>query len=124
MVAENITLLSTESNISRADTACPGDTISYSCFALSNASELTWTVTLRGRDPVTVTYNATSSLRISMALIMGIETTLTRYVGVLIESTLLLTFNRYTDFYGTTIQCDSGTLSSDVIEVSANLSGR
>ena len=121
--AETITLTFAGMNFSRSDIGCPGDTISHTCSVLSSNRNLIWTVTIPGQTPVTITYNTSSELGNSAVLRMGIKAIMTSLVGEYIESTLTLTITGDFSLDGTEIQCSSGNLNSDIVEISVNTSG-
>ncbi len=125
-----------ERNNSRTDIDCPMDTISYNCSILSNSERvhLTWSVTLPGSMPVTITYDNTSILNNMNNLAMSVNTMLTTYRrDELVESLIVFTIIRNIVLNETMLECSiSGVdsegaisdLDSEAIKVFVNSTGK
>ena len=121
----NLTL--TGRNTSRDDIDCPGDTITYRCFIVSNSEtvQLTWRVTLPGMMPVNITYDNTS-IPNTVGAVFGnnITTTLTNFkVDEFIESTFVFTVLRDVAINETVLECFSEDLDMSTDVVFVNISG-
>ena len=92
------------------------DTISYNCFILSNSERvhLTWSVTLPGSMPVTITYDNTSILNNMDNLAMGVNTVLTTYRrDEYIESLIVFTIIRNIVLNEAMLECSISGLDSE-----------
>ena len=99
------------------------DTISYTCSILSNSERvhLTWSVTLPGSMPVTITYDNTSILNNMDNLAMGVNTVLTTYRNdEYIESLIVFTILRNTVLNETILECSISDLDSREVTVFVN----
>ncbi len=108
------------------------DTISYNCSIVSNSERvhLTWTVTLPGSMPVTITYDNTSILNNMDNLAIGVQTMLTTYRrDEFIESLIVFTILRNIVLNETMLQCSisgvdmEGGLGSEATSFLVNTSG-
>ena len=122
----NVNLTLAETNFSRGDINCPGDTISYKCSVLSNSKtiELTWRVTLPGMMPIDITYDSMSILNtVDTDLGYNITTTLTDFtVDEYIESTIVFTVLRGVAVNGTVLECISENLDIYATTLFVNMS--
>ena len=128
-----LTLL--EINTSRDDIDCPGDTISYNCFIISNTEtpNLIWNITLPGLTPISFTYDSTSTLNDIHHLDMNISVTLTELDTIaitefvneeLIESIIVITVLKNVTMNGTNLECSIANLHSDSTVLFVNTSGK
>lgn len=118
-----VTLFQLNRTVSRMDIDCPGDTISYFCSILSNSEnvELTWTITLPERQPISLTFNNSSVLDIGGISIVVSLTNYTRGAGL--DSVITLTVLRNASVNGTEIECGSANLDNETVIVFINTSG-
>ncbi len=99
------------------------DTVSYNCSILSNEEtvKLTWSVTLPGSMPVTITYDNTSVLNNMDNLAMGVNAMLTVFrQDAYIESLIVFTLSRNTVVNETILQCSISDLDSRAVTVFVN----
>ena len=92
------------------------DTISYNCSILSNSErvQLTWSVTLPGSMPVTITYDNTSILNNMDNLAIGVQTMLTTYRrDEYIESLIVFTIIRNIALNETMLECSISGVDSE-----------
>ena len=120
-------LLLLETNFSRNDINCPGDTILYLCSVMSNSEsvQLTWRVTLPGMMPIDITYDNTSVLNtVDTNFGNNITTSLIDFVmDMSVQSTIVFTVLRDVDLNQTMLECASGNLDSDTTSVFVSISG-
>ncbi len=108
------------------DIDCPMDTISYNCSILSNSERvhLTWSVTLPGSMPVTITYDNSSILNNMNNLAMGVITILSTYRSdEYIESIIVLTLLIEVALDGTMLECSISDLDNETATLYINSSG-
>ena len=127
-----LTLL--EINTSRDDIDCPGDTISYNCFIVSNTEtpHLIWNITLPGLTPISFTYDSTSTLYDIHHLDTNITVTLTELNTFTttefineehIASIIVITVLKNVTMNGTNLECSIANLDSDSTVLFVNTSG-
>ena len=123
-----------EINTSRDDIDCPGDTISYNCFIISNTEtpHLIWNVTFPGLTPISFTHDSTSTLYDIHYLDMNISVTLTELDTIAttesvneeqIESIIVITVLKNVTMNGTKLECSTANLDSDSTVLFVNTSG-
>ena len=107
---------------------CPGDTIPYDCFILSNSEtiHLTWSVILSGQLTNSVTYStADSGFNNRTNLDTYIITSLTAFkTDEFIRSTLEVIVQPNIPIHGVEVECSISDLGSASVSVVVNRAGK
>ncbi len=124
-VCTSVNLQLLESNMSRSDIDCPGDTISYICTVQSGSPsiQLEWIISFFERKTRGVLYNNRSILQDQTVLDFNTRTSLVSSERGYLESVLIFTLATGVTLNGTELECGIDNIDSETDTVSVNKSG-